>query len=134
MDSASHKAETPTSQTTPTSDRIRDGIIRETIDDGTPDGRVVEYDLTILELLVRELEDSTTDAPELMPDDQARRDVENYHEGGTFYRATPRFLFTLSERLKEMFGYCTPTIACELWKRLSVYKVSVKKNTDDSPN
>lgn len=110
-----------------------DGTIEVTVhgaldENGNP--RKLELDVLILRIFIDEAEKSFP--PNVIPEAEAML-LPNYVPGMTLYTASAGMLLELSSKIAREYGYCTPTIANQLWLKFSDIVKELKKNMNTTP-
>jgi len=116
---------------------IRDQSFAFRIKGGDRDGQLLNCDLTLLGLVIKEVQDKHKSAI-TMSEAEARQAQEDrgldYSEGSIYFRRTAKFIKDLSDAIADNFGFCTPTIADDVWTRFTEIELALKKNTESPPN
>lgn len=116
---------------------IRDQSFTFRILGGDRAGEKLSCDLTLLSLVIKEVQTKHESQITMTPE-EARKAQEDrglpYTEGNVYFRRTAKFVKDLSDAIADHFGFCTPTIADDIWTRFHEIEQAVKKNTESQQN
>lgn len=98
---------------------VDDGSIAFKVRGGDRDGDLLEIDLMLARMAIAEAE-------RISP---TRKEEDT--DGVQYWHPTPGFVSELSRQLEPLMGYCTPSIAHEVWRAVNDIGETLKKSTDD---